>query len=344
MQGLSFSRYTHTCVCSHERALEPCRFCWRMAGVRSKLRVTVIRLLKTCLPKGMLVKTFLKIAALTTSLLTATNAAFPDDIVRTFDAAKLDAILAAQPEKTKARYRYRHPKETLEFFGVAPGMTVADTLPGAYYSRILLPYLGEKGALVGVSYSIGHRAIDSGDDKKRMERVRNWPSMFVDHAEDWRGGSKAAVSAFLFEDMPEAVKGTVDVFLVVRASHHLNKYEDNGNRRTKALADIYAALKPGGILGVVQHRSPAGNRDEWARGFKGYIKQAPYIEAIKAAGFDFVAASEINANPNDKPSESDAVWRLPPILSGSAEGTEKHAAMQAIGESDRMTLKFRKPE
>jgi len=290
------------------------------------------------------VKTFLKIAALTAGMLTASSATIAGDTAPAFDAAKLDAILTAQPEKAKARYQFRHPKETLEFFGVAPGMTVADTLPGAYYSSILLPYLGDDGALVGVSYSIGHRAIDSGDNKMRMDRVRNWPMTFVENAEGWRGGSKAAVSAFLFEDMPENVKGTVDVFLVVRASHHLNKYEDNGNRRTKALTDIYAALKPGGILGVIQHRSPAGNSDEWARGFKGYIKQTLYIEAIKAAGFEFVAASEINANPNDKPSESDFVWRLPPILAGSDEGTEKRAAMKAIGESDRMTLKFRKPE
>jgi len=315
-----------------------------MIAARTKLYANTIRLLKIYFFKGMFVKNFAKIAAFTAGMLAATAAAVATDTVPAFDGAKLDSVLAAQPEKAKARYQYRHPKETLEFFGVAPGMTVADTLPGAYYSRILLPYLGDEGALIGVSYSIGHRAIDSGDDKVRMERVRNWPAMFVDHAENWRGDSKAVVSAFLFEDMPENVKGTVDVFLVVRASHHLNKYENNGNRRTKALADIYAALKPGGILGVIQHRSPADKSDEWASGFRGYIKQASYIKAIKAAGFEFVASSEINANPKDRPSDTDSVWRLPPILSGSAEGSEKRALLQKIGESDRMTLKFRKPE
>jgi predicted methyltransferase len=252
------------------------------------------------------------------------------------DEAKLDAVLAAQPEETKARYQYRHPKETLQFFGVMPGMTVADTLPGAYYSRILLPYLGDEGALVGVQYSVAHRSIDFKDRPERLEQHRNWPTRFVESADEWREGSKAAVSGYLFGDMPASLDGTVDVFLMVRAVHHMHKYEDQAATLSTALADALRVLKPGGTLGIVQHRAPAANSDEWAKGFKGYVKEEAVIKAVTAAGFEFVGSSEVNANPKDKPTEDDFVWRLPPA---NKSGENDH-----IGESDRMTLKFRKPE
>ncbi len=261
------------------------------------------------------------------------------------DAAsvKLEAVLAAQPAKVQARYKYRHPKETLEFLGVKPGMTVADTLAGSYYSNILLPYLGDEGALIGVAYSIEHRALDYADRPERMARYQAWPKTYVEEATAWRGDGKTDVNSFLFMEMPEEIKGTVDVFLLFRAMHHLNKYEDKIGSRTQAFSEIYEALKPGGIVGIVQHRAPADSSDEWAKGFNGYIKQAPLIDHMKAAGFEFVGSSEINANLNDQPVEGDYVWRLPPSLSGSEEGSEKRAQMEAIGESDRMTLKFRKP-
>lgn len=250
-------------------------------------------------------------------------------------SAKLDAVLEAQPEAIKARYEYRHPKETLEFFGVKPGMTVADTLAGEYYARILLPYLGNEGTLIGVSYSQDHRAIDWKDNAERMARYAAWPTKFIEQAEDWRGDSKAGVEAYLFGGFPEKRDSSVDVFLMVRSTHHLHKYEDQGQTLTKALADIFRVLKPGGTLGIVQHRAPEGNSDEWAKGFKGYVKQQAVIDAVKAVGFEFVEASEVNANPKDKPTEDDIVWRLPPA---NKDGSNDH-----IGESDRMTLKFRKP-
>jgi len=286
-------------------------------------------------------KIILKAAAIAAALMGTLGASA---IAGDFDGAKLEKILAAQPEMVRARYQYRHPKETLEFLGIAPGMTVADTLAGAYYSRILIPYLGDEGKLIGVSYSLEHRAIDYGDNADRMERFKAWPEKYKADAMGWRGDGKTGIDAFLFDGMPDEMKGTVDAFLLFRAMHHLNKYEDNGQRRTKAFQNIWDALKPGGIVGIVQHRAPADISDEWARGFKGYIKQAPLIAAMEAFGFEFVASSEINANPKDKPTEADYVWRLPPRLVGSEEGSEKRAALQAIGESDRMTLKFRKPE
>ncbi len=244
----------------------------------------------------------------------------------------------------KARYKYRHPLETLEFIGVKPGMTVADTLPGSYYGNILLPYLGDEGRLVGVSYSVDHRSLDFGDNEERIANHRAWPDRYLESAEEWRNGSNAEISSFLFNDMPEDLKGTVDVFLLFRAMHHLNKYEDRIGTRSGAFADVYAALKPGGVVGIVQHRAPADNDDEWAKGFNGYIKQQPLIDNMVAAGFEFLGSSEINANPKDQPVEGDYVWRLPPALGGGVrDNPEQLAKMQAIGESDRMTLKFRKP-
>ena len=259
------------------------------------------------------------------------------------DTAKLDAVLMAQDDAHKARYQYRHPKETLEFLGVAPGMTVADTLAGSYYGPILLQYLGDEGSLYGVSYSLAQREIDNKDKPDRMARYKAWPDRFVESAEEWRGGSKAKVGAFLFGDVPAEVNGKIDAFLMFRAMHHLNKYEDVAETRSKALKEVYAALKPGGVLGIVQHRAPADADEEWAKGFNGYIKQDPLIAAVKEAGFEFVASSEVNANPKDKPVVGDFVWRLPPVLAGSKDDPEKRAKMEAIGETDRMTLKFRKP-
>ncbi len=260
------------------------------------------------------------------------------------EKAKLATVLEAQPDAVKARYQYRHPMETLEFLGIKPGMTVADTLPGSYYGNIFLPYLGDDGKLIGVSYSIAHRELDYADNAERMAGFRAWPQKYVADAETWRGEGKTEIDAFLFGAMDDDIKGTVDAFLLFRAMHHLNKYEDRANTRSDAFADIYAALKPGGIVGIVQHRAPADSDDEWAKGFNGYIKQAPLIANMEAAGFEFVGASEVNANPKDQPVSGDYVWRLPPSLATSRDDPEKRAEMQAIGESDRMTLKFRKPE
>jgi predicted methyltransferase len=259
------------------------------------------------------------------------------------DTAKLETILAAQPDKVKSRYQYRHPAETLTFLGIKPGMTVADTLAGSYYSNIMIPYLGDDGRLIGVHYSMAHRKIDFKDNAERLQRHSEWPARYVADATEWRGDGETEIDAFLFDEVPDDVVGQVDAFLLFRAIHHINKHEEAAQTRTKALADIYKSLKPGGIVGIVQHRAPESSSDEWARGFNGYIKQAPLIAEMKEAGFEFVGSSEVNANPKDQPTEDDYVWRLPPSMAG-ADTPEKKAVVEAIGESDRMTLKFRKPE
>lgn len=257
----------------------------------------------------------------------------------------LVAVLAAQPEENQARYQYRNPKETLEFIGVEPGMTVIDVLPGGgYYTKILLPYLGADGKVIGVDYSKDMWALFGGfATEEFLTKKETWTDTWTTEAQEWRGEGDAAVTAAVFGAMPEAVAGSVDAALVVRAYHHLSRFEEEGGFETQALTDLFTALKPGGIVGVVQHRAPEGNDDVWAEGDNGYVKESNVKAAMEAAGFVFVSASDVNANPNDQPTNEDVVWRLPPSLGTSRDDEELRAEMQAIGESDRMTLKFRKP-
>ncbi len=258
---------------------------------------------------------------------------------------RLDALLATMPEDVQARYQYRHPKETLQFFGVEPGMTVVDTLPGdTWYAGILASYLGPDGAVIGADYSVAMWSLFGGfaDEEFLMAR-KTWAETWVAGAAEWPYADPADVSAMVYGSVPDALAETVDVVMMVRAFHHFNRFENKGGYRTTALNEIKKVLKPGGIVGVVQHRAPVENSDDWANGDNGYVKQDHVIAVFEEAGFEFIEASEINANPKDQPAEEDFVWRLPPTLGTSQDNDELKAEMSAIGESDRMTLKFRKP-
>ncbi|HTV23097.1 MAG TPA: hypothetical protein VMG12_30625 [Polyangiaceae bacterium] len=258
-------------------------------------------------------------------------------------AEKLDAALAAQPEEAKARYSSRHPKEMLEFFGVEPGMTVVDTLPGeVYYSGILLDYLGTGGKVVLADYS-AQMWTQFGDYSPDPKTKATWAQDTVAKWEAKRGADDAAVAAFAYGAVPDDMAGTVDVVLLSRALHHFMRLEANGGYMTKALADINKLLKPGGIVGVEQHRAPEKNSDASAKGDQGYVKQSAVVAAFQKAGFELVGSSEINANPKDQPTDKDIVWRLPPTLATSKDNPTLKAQMEAIGETDRMTLKFKKP-
>ncbi len=256
----------------------------------------------------------------------------------------LDAVLAAQEDDVKARYTYRHPKETIEFFGIEPGMKVADILPGnGYYSKMLLPYLGENGSVVGIDYAVNMWALFGGfATEEFLEGKKAWAGTWSTQAGEWRGEGDASVSAVAHGDVTEDMHGTLDAVMMVRAFHHYNRFEEEGGFRTSALQDIHDLLKPGGIVGIVQHRAPEANDDKWAEGDNGYVKTSTVIAAMEAAGFELVDQSEINANPKDQPTNDDFVWRLPPTLGTSGEDPELRAKMIEIGETDRMTLKFRK--
>ncbi len=259
--------------------------------------------------------------------------------------ARLEAALVAQSDADKARYQYRHPKQTLEFFGVEPGMTVVDSLSGKiWYSGILAAYLGPDGKVIAADYSLPMwRRFGGFADDEWLKKRENWAEVWVDGASEWTSEGAAEVGAMVYGSVSDELAGTADVVLLVRALHHFNRFEEAGGHFTEAFADIHKVLKSGGAVGVVQHRAPAGNSDKWAVGNNGYLKQDQIIAAFEEAGFEFVASSEINANPKDQPTEDEFVWRLPPTLGTSEEDEELKAEMSAIGESDRMTLLFRKP-
>ena len=125
--------------------------------------------------------------------------------------------------------------------------------------------------------------------------------------------------------------------------HNLARFEQADGFLTAAISDAFRVLKPGGVVGVVQHHARDDMPDEWADGNAGYLKKSYVVERMEAAGFEFVGSSDINANPNDQPGAEDIVWRLPPSLQTSQDDPELQAQMREIGESNRMTLKFRKP-
>jgi predicted methyltransferase len=146
--------------------------------------------------------------------------------------------------------------------------------------------------------------------------------------------------------MPDRTAGTADVVMFVRALHNLARFNEEHGYLDAALADAFEALKSGGTFGVVQHWARDDMPDEWADGSNGYLKREFVIARAEAVGFEFVAESDVNSNPNDQPSTEDEVWRLPPSLRVPEDAEDSEALRveyEAIGESHRMTLKFRKP-
>lgn len=262
------------------------------------------------------------------------------------EAPSLAESLGAQPDDVKARYQYRNPKETLEFIGIEPGMAVVEGLPGkGWYSKVLLPYLGESGCLIGANYEMDMWPLFPFGTEEFVAEKSNWKATFTADAKEWRGDSGADVRAFVFGSMPDDYAGTADVVFFPRVLHNLANFQNAGEGEflNRALADAYAVLKPGGTFGVVQHEARDDMPDEFANGTHGYLKKSFVIEQAEAAGFEFVAESDINQNDLDQPSADDIVWRLPPTLATSEEDEELRAKYVAIGESNRMTLKFRKP-
>lgn len=272
----------------------------------------------------------------------ATEKLVTEEPVAEFDA--LGAVLDAQAEDMRARYPHRHPRETLEFVGIEPGMTVLEGLPGGgWYSRILVPYLGSEGKLIGADYSLELYPNFPFATEEFMANQANWTTDFVAGAAAW-GDDGASVVAFHFGSMPEELRGTADVVFFPRVLHNLARFEPVGGFLTAALADVHAVLKPGGTFGIVQHHARDDMSDEFADGSRGYLKKDFVIAVVEAAGFEFVAESDINANPADQPTAEDIVWRLPPTLATSRDNPELMEEYKAVGESNRMTLKFRKPE
>ena len=259
-------------------------------------------------------------------------------------SARLETVLAAQPEDVRARYEYRHPQQTLEFFGIEPDMVVVEALPGGgWYSRILVPYLGPDGRLVGANYAHDMWPKFGFFDQPFIDSMETWVQDWPAEAREWQGDGGATIAAFEFGSLPADMEGTADAVLLIRALHNLARFEGDGGYLTMALRDTYKVLKPGGIVGVVQHKARDEMPDQWADGNAGYLKEQFVSDRMKKAGFEYVASSDVNGNPKDQPTTEDIVWRLPPSLQTSGEDRALRAQMEAIGESHRMTLKFRKP-
>lgn len=249
----------------------------------------------------------------------------------------MQAALDAQSDDHKARYNARHPGETLAFFGIEPGMTVAEALPGGgWYTKVLAEYLGGEGTLYGVNYQDSVWTSFGWSEDRVASSIAS-TAAFPGNVAQWNSNGITA-EGFTFGTVPDSAVGTADAILFIRALHNLNRFNETGVR-DEAIAAAYAMLKPGGIVGVVQHRAPENASDDWAVGSAGYLKPSAVIAMFTEAGFTLDGSSEINANANDNPTEDDVVWRLPPSY---ALGEDSKDAMDAIGESDRMTLRFRK--
>ncbi|MGC1269308.1 MAG: hypothetical protein WA842_01790 [Croceibacterium sp.] len=247
----------------------------------------------------------------------------------------LQAVLAHERRAAdKVRDSFRHPAETLEFFQVKPGMTVVDYMPaGGWFTRVLVPYLGQGGTYVALNPDLHPRLTGYWD------MYRDTATKFPVQAREWTGGEGARVIGANTNDVPAELNGTVDRFLIFREMHNMRSF----GWLHDTLLTARKLLKPDGLLGIEQHRAKADAPADYVLGANGYQREADVIALMGAYGFDLVGKSEINANPADPANWPQGVWMLPPGYRGTpATETAKRAELDRIGESDRMTLLFRK--
>jgi predicted methyltransferase len=239
---------------------------------------------------------------------------------------RLDPILKA-PHRSAAnvaRDGYRHPLETLGFFGIRDDSTVVEILPGSggYYMEILAPYLKQRGRYIAAGRDQTAAAPYLADHQKLLARLAAEPALY----------ENVLVTQFDADRHAIAPPGSADFVLTFRNLHNwIERNEIDG-----ALRAFHRALKPGGVLGVVDHRGRTDLTQE-AQMKTGYVREDYAIAMIEKAGFKLAGASEVNANPKDTKSHPEGVWTLPPGYRLKDKDRAKYAA---IGESDRFTLKF----
>lgn len=242
---------------------------------------------------------------------------------QTASESAIDRILAGdwRSESNKARDQYRHPRETLAFFGVTPHQTVIEIWPGGgWYAEVLAPLVRDGGSYVG--------AIPA-PAKRNNQKLRD---LFAARGDVF---GKAKLIEVEIDAPVLGAANSADVVLTFRNAHN---WVMDGNEQAMFKA-FFAVLKPGGTLGLVDHRAKPDQPPAEMK-TSGYLPEAYVIQLATAAGFELAEKSEVNANPRDTKDYPDGVWTLPPRL---AKGDQDRAKHLAIGESDRMTLRFTKP-
>ena len=241
----------------------------------------------------------------------------------------LKAVIAGDQRtaEQKARDPYRHPYETLRFFGIRDDMKVLEIYPGGgWYTQILAPYLKEKGKLIVALYdrnSATQQEWMEGYNKQFIDQFLGKPDLY---------GKIEVVDLVPPDRVDLAPPESVDMILDFRNAH--NWIELGGDA---VAAGWFKSLKKGGVLGIIEHRM---DEDKPADSESGYVHQKRIVDLMVKHGFVLDASSEINSNPKDTKDHPEGVWTLPPSL---ALGKDESAKYIAIGESDRMTLKFVKP-
>lgn len=288
----------------------------------------------------MTTKLFAPLAALaaTGALFASAAPAAADDHMEA-NAPSLAEVLADERRtEDRDRDQYRRPVETLEFFQVEPTMTVAEFSPGGgWYTRVLAPWIMPQGQYIAFEGD-----SDNGSYRNRAQeaRAKGWTENFKSNIAEAYGVPADQVSAFEIDEMPDGVAGTVDRVLIFRSMHGLNI----SNNADEVLKAARMMLKDDGMVGVVQHRAPEGaSYDDYGARQRGYMRTQDVVAIFEANGFELVESSEINANPNDPADWERGVWTLPPRLS-TGEEDPRRSEYLAIGESDRMTLLFRKAD
>jgi len=234
--------------------------------------------------------------------------------------------------KDKARDKYRNPGKTLSFLGVKPTDTVVEYAPGGgWYARVIAPYVVDQGQYMGLVFSPEGLPIGDGFRKRLLEGPTTFPKAMAEAT----GKDAARFPLYLSDNIPDAAKGTADYVIIPRMMHNLYRW-NAVDREIKAARSL---LKDGGKVGIIQHRAKDTAPFSYANGTKGYLRTDTVVKLMEAHGFELVKQSEINANPKDTADYPKGVWTLPPRY---AEGDTDKAKYTEIGESDRMTLLFKK--
>ena len=261
------------------------------------------------------------------ALLVATPGFAADSALSAQLAPILDSELRS--DSHRARDQYRHPSATLAFFEIEPGQSVVEIWPGAngWYTEILAPLLRERGQLICAHWAQDSKVPYFSKSRRSFDQKLSQAPQVYDKVEITVLEPPSATAI--------APAASADRVLTFRNVHNWLK----AGTADSVFAAMYAALKPGGILGIVEHRAVAGT-DEETMIRSGYVTEARVMQLAQQAGFEYIASSEVNANAKDDANHPKGVWSLPPSLRG---GDVDRASFIAIGESDRMTLKFRKP-